>query len=308
MPKIFISIASYLDPTLKDTMWRAIRNATNPDNIVFGLGLQYYEEQDFSEFTNELRILSYHPDTRPGIVKIRREISEMMQDEDFFLQIDSHYGFSSGWDEELISYYHKISSEIGSFKAAILPLGPFPDGTIMDSRFRMDIIENIFGYNAINMAPEHTMITPDTEYDEIFFGRAGQIFLPAHFIKEVGLDPYSQVTMEIAYFSFRLLMSGYRIFRINKNILWQENNEEYERAVWNNEPNVVENRFGSPMAKDNHITWYEMALALLYNDYSKYAIKNAHMTPQKFWELQGESSKFDSMLHYYNKILYNNFE
>lgn len=326
MPKIFISIASYLDPTLTRTMKNAIANASNPGDIVFGLGLQYYDMPDLSEFSdNQIRAIEYNPDTRPGIVRIRHQISQLVKDEDFFLQIDSHYGFCKDWDLKLIQYYEKIVAESGTTKIALLPLGPFPDGTVMDSRFIPSLQDNALGYKIINPMPDNFRIPAKAKHEEIFFGRVGQIFLPTSFIKDVGLDPYTNILLEIAYFSYRLLMSGYRIFRINEEILWQED-EEYFQEVWgksfshtashsdmseedrrlmHEQVDESPNRFGSDLATDLATTWYEMSLAMVYNDYSKYAIKDAVMSPDRYWELQGQSEGFEIVKSYYNKIINN---
>ena len=303
---IFISIASYEDPSLADTMRSALENAENPDDIVFGLGLQYYDFPDLSEFNkNNLRILKYDPDTRPGIVRIRHEISKLMKDEDFFLQSDSHYKFSKGWDKILIDKYLEISKNINDSRIILLPMGPFEDGTVMSSRFRLELEDSALGHMVTQMIPENTREEVSSEYDEVYFGRVGQIFIPKDFISDIGLDSYSQLTLEIGYFSYRALMSGYRIFRINKSIMHQDDSTYFEQ-VWKNKQDSAINRFGSSLGVDRAIAWHEMSLALIYNDYSKYAIKNAVMSPERFWELQGESESFTKCKEYYDLILYNN--
>ena len=85
--KIFINIASFRDPTLGVTIKSALVNARNPENLVFGIGAQYYDGEMPSIHVDpsQLKIINYHPDTRPGVVKVRYEISKMLTDEKYFL-------------------------------------------------------------------------------------------------------------------------------------------------------------------------------------------------------------------------------
>jgi len=306
MKTIFVSIASYNDPSLAKTIRSALSMADNPDNLVFGLGLQYYEEPDLSEFNN-LKIISYNPDTRPGIVRIRHNISKLYSDEDFYLQIDSHYDFSEGWDTDLINYHKEISKTAGTDKIILLPLEVYEDGA-MTSYFKPTLEYHAIG-PVLHPLPVNGKSQESRDHHEIFFGRVGQIFLPGSYIKDVGLDEYSHTTMEITYFSYRAIMSGYKIFQINKKILWQDDQEYFDAAWDGKSPKEVSqdsNRFKSSAVSEHPATWYEMSLAYVYNDYSKYSIKNATMTPEEYWSLQGCQEEFLNIRAVFDDLIYNN--
>jgi len=303
MKTIFISIAAYNDPQLIDTIKSALYNARKPERITFGVALQYYEEPDLSEFSN-VRTISYHPDTRPGIVKVRYNISkELYQGEDFYLQLDSHYQFAPGWDSTLIKAYKEISGRYRTDKVAILPLEPYEDG-IMTSSWDM-VLEDypVNDYSIVHPKPINGKSKSYSEYHEIYFARAGQMLFPKSFIELVGLDPYSQTSLEIFMISFRLLMSGYRVFQLNKKITWQAD-QQYQLTNWKGVEDK-QNRFKSAAVTEHPATWHELSLAIIYNDYSKYAIKDAEMTPEEFWSLQGQEDKDISARNYYNNIIYN---
>lgn len=102
--KILISIAAWEDDSLIETMHKAIKTANNPENIVFGLGLNYIKEPNMSSITNTIKIVRDKDieDGNPGIIRIRDEIRKLVTDEEYFLGIDAHCDFINGWDTSLI--------------------------------------------------------------------------------------------------------------------------------------------------------------------------------------------------------------
>lgn len=101
--KIFVSIAAWEDTHLIDTMNKILQTASEPDNIVFGLGLNYENEPDFSSFKNVKIVRDKDlADGQPGIIGIREAIRKLIEDEEYFLGIDAHADFDQGWDKILI--------------------------------------------------------------------------------------------------------------------------------------------------------------------------------------------------------------
>jgi hypothetical protein len=103
MSKIFISIAAWEDKHLLDTMRDAIKNAKNPENLVFGLGLKYENEPSFEEFSNTIKIVRDKEINSgvPGIIGIRQAIRNLITDEEYFMGIDAHAEFLENWDIKL---------------------------------------------------------------------------------------------------------------------------------------------------------------------------------------------------------------
>lgn len=297
---IFISIAAYEDPALIRTMQSAIDNADCPDDIYFGVGLQYENPPDISQFNAQT--IYWHPDERPGIVRIRYEISKLYHNQAFYLQIDSHYGFTPGWDTKLCNTMIELKEETGSYKNILLPLEMYGD-EVMTSRWKMEKMDYDPAW-VFRAVPDNGRKIPTTKLEEIPFMRVGQIFFDGRFIQEVGFDPWSQLEQEQAYLGFRAFMMGWRFFQLHERIIYQD---DYEYLMSNVKVNN-DGKLGGPLARDNHFTPYEMALAYLFNDYSKYAMPNAVKTPAEYWEMQGQLSEFTEIRKESLSYLHNNLQ
>lgn len=105
-------MAAWEDSHLIETMHKVLNYSDNPENITFGLGLNYKDEPDFSEFTNVIKIVRDRDiaDGNPGIIRIRDEIRKLVTDESYFLGIDAHCDFVHGWDTSLINDIEELTS------------------------------------------------------------------------------------------------------------------------------------------------------------------------------------------------------
>jgi hypothetical protein len=273
---IFISIASYLDPTLPKTIMRALKNADNPDELYFGLGLQYYNEPDLSGLpTKNIKTISWHPDTRPGIVKIRYEISRLFENQDYFLMLDSHMDFRPGWDTEIVSVLKGLQEKHGTYKIGLFPLGTYGDEA-MSSYFRMQLDQAPDFPFFINSIPMNGRYVPTSKLEKISYMRVGQIFFDGRFITEVGLDPRSHYEQEQAYLGYRAYMAGWDIYQYHEELMLHLGNDpEYLEAV-----SGLEKSWGTTEEVEN--CQRDMTMAYLYN-IGPYAIKDAERTPIDYW-------------------------
>lgn len=108
--KIFISIASYRDPELVPTIKDCIANASDPNNLVFGICHQYSPDDEWDnldEFKDDkrFRILSYNYKDAKGVCWARNKIQDLYEDEQWALQIDSHHRFAKDWDKLCIRMF-----------------------------------------------------------------------------------------------------------------------------------------------------------------------------------------------------------
>lgn len=96
---IFISIASYRDPEIVKTIKSAIDNADNPEDLYFGVVLQEFEkfEPDLSWVPN-LSLIKMHPKFARGAGFARAQAMTLYDNQDYYLQIDSHTMFEKNWD------------------------------------------------------------------------------------------------------------------------------------------------------------------------------------------------------------------
>lgn len=111
MDKIYVSIASYKDKELIDTVYSMLRRAKNPERIcvsVFSQDLNHPKlENIFKLFNiNNFYYQTSHFSEAKGVGYARAKTQEALSlDFKYYLQIDSHTRFIKDWDEILISEY-----------------------------------------------------------------------------------------------------------------------------------------------------------------------------------------------------------
>lgn len=109
---IFLSIASYRDSQLIDTIKSALSEATSPERIIIGVNIQdtfeKYKELLSYNFPN-LRVIHTPVEEVKSVVFARNQIKkELYKGEEYFLQVDSHSRFRQNWDSILINQYNSI--------------------------------------------------------------------------------------------------------------------------------------------------------------------------------------------------------
>lgn len=112
---IFVSIASYCDSQLFDTLQSLYNEAIDTSRVIVGVNIQDTEEQfeklKTYNFPN-LRVIYTPKEQAQGVVFARNRIKkELVQREDYFLQVDSHTRFRQGWDSILINQYNSIEQD-----------------------------------------------------------------------------------------------------------------------------------------------------------------------------------------------------
>ena len=111
MDKIFISIASYRDPDLINTIKNCYDNALNKEQLFFSILSQAedVEHPDLSFIpSSQIRYIKVHWSESLGACWARSITSKDLLG-DFFLQIDSHSRFKNGWDRIIVDSFKKVS-------------------------------------------------------------------------------------------------------------------------------------------------------------------------------------------------------
>ena len=105
---IFISIASYRDPELSRTIKSAIDNSAHPEELYFSVVLQEFEkfEPDLS-WVPKLNLIKMHPRDARGAGFARAKAMSSYDNQDYYLQIDSHTMFEKDWDIKCIDQLKK---------------------------------------------------------------------------------------------------------------------------------------------------------------------------------------------------------
>ena len=113
---IFVQIASYRDPDLKNTIQSMVDNAKYPNNLVVGICRQYHPNDTFEDVDKwrddkRFKILDVKYNETKGVCWARNQIQQMYGGEKYTLQIDSHMRFAKDWDVEMIKMIKDLQKE-----------------------------------------------------------------------------------------------------------------------------------------------------------------------------------------------------
>ena len=239
---IFISIASYRDPDLMNTINSAIDNADNPDEIVFGVVIQDFIEDipNFKELSN-MRIIKMHPKYAKGAGYARSRAMELYNNEEYYLQIDSHTRFEKSWDSMCIDQHNK-AKEISKNEKIILSY--FPPPFYIESNKTISFPKK----NKERPARPTKQWPIFTEKKEWTAKRidllsnenpemsatvlAGFIFTTGNIVAEIPYDPEIAFFGEEICFSMRAWTRGWDIYSPCKTILYHFYTREGYKKIW----------------------------------------------------------------------------
>jgi hypothetical protein len=304
--KIFINIASYRDPSLIITIKSAILHAKYPENLVFGVAAQYYDDEfpDFNIPNSQIKVIKYNPDTAPGVVKVRYEISKLATDEKYFLMIDSHVLFLPNWDVQAKEYLKQAEVLSGHDRVCLSGTGNMhnPDETtateISSFFFCFQFDEEV-----ASMVDHELGKTEHLERPGFYLGRylkkekivndlslhpniiCNNFFTYSSYLKDVGLDSQSQFLYEEPYLSWKTYISGWDLYRIKHNYLFQSN-QAYFNLVWGTDP--MKRKYVRPGADSPTKDEIDMFAAMVFNKSKNYSAKNQRRSLESFWEFLGE--------------------
>jgi hypothetical protein len=227
---IFISIASYQDPLLVSTIFSAYENAENKNDLIFSICDQSDNMIDINGITFSDQIHYDHVDPlfSKGPCWARHRAQSFFNEEDFFLQVDSHTQFAPKWDSIFIKQLNRISanqkvdeyfkkpiitSYPRSFKVLDFEKGLFElhtgDKHTQVITYRKDslFLKGSFS-RQIGIPTKHTNIT------HAILLAAGCIFTKGTFVKEIPYDPNYYFYGEELSLAMRAFTHGYSFFHI----------------------------------------------------------------------------------------------
>lgn len=118
---IFISLASYRDPDLMNTVGSLLSNADNRSDLRFGIVNQQGrgKHDDFSRISDVVKVNNIHYKDAKGAGYARKLAMELYDGEDYFFQVDAHMRFAKGWDTKFIDMYDWCVQDAGSRKVIL---------------------------------------------------------------------------------------------------------------------------------------------------------------------------------------------
>tara|TARA_B100001173_G_scaffold24779_1_gene19590 strand:+ start:64 stop:1065 length:1002 start_codon:yes stop_codon:yes gene_type:complete len=227
---IFISIASYQDPLLVSTIFSAYNNAEKKDDLIFSICDQSDDGIEVNEisFSNQIHYEHVDPLFSKGPCWARHRAQSFFNEEDFFLQVDSHTQFAPGWDKIFTEQLEKIStiqSDDNYFKKPVITSYP--------RSFKvLDFDKGLF---SLNTGDKHTQVityrkdslflkgsfsrqigipTKHSDITHAILMAAGCIFTRGSFVKEIPYDPNYYFYGEELSMALRAFTRGYSFFHI----------------------------------------------------------------------------------------------
>lgn len=241
---IFVSIASYRDPDLLNTVKSCYENADNKNLLFFSIFSQAEDEEhaDLSFIPkNQIRYIKTHWSESKGACWAR-SIANTNIIGTYFLQIDSHSRFVLAWDTKIINNYDKSKSFWGNR----LILTNYPDPFELDEDSYKE-----FPYESLkkiepSWSPELKIVVSkmpwsdvqDTEYgDETSHICAGCIFTTTKIIKEIPYDENIYFEGEESSLAIRaytrgirmvspttkFMFTNYNLKNSKRHVHWQDN-------------------------------------------------------------------------------------
>lgn len=242
---IFVQIAAYRDPELKQTIKDLLEKANNPDNLRIAIAWQHspYEEfDDISEYKNDPRFDIIDIDYRDakGPCYARYLLNQRYTNEKYMLQLDSHHRFIRGWDDILIVMLESLRSKKCKKPLLSSYLPSYDPSKEDESRMQEPWVMEFDRFAP--ESPIHFLPRTMDEWKTLTsplparFVSGHFIFADGKFCKEVPYDPNYYFHGEEINLSVRAYMAGYDLFAPHKVIIWHEYTRDGKQKHWDDHP------------------------------------------------------------------------
>ena len=241
MSTIFISIASYRDSDLINTIKDILFNAENPNNLRFGICFQDDDIHKLEEYVNDKRfkIINIHYTETKGCCWARSITQKLYNNETYTLQLDSHHRFVKNWDTILIDMFLDLKKDgvdkplITTYLPSFNPNNDPQDRVMCPWSIRLDkVIEN----NILLFIPDYIMnhkeLTKPIKGD-FFSGHFS--FTHGFFCNEIPYDDNLYFIGEEINISLRSYTHGYEIYSPHILVAWHEYTRTYRTKHWDDD-------------------------------------------------------------------------
>lgn len=236
--KIFVSLASYQDKETSYTIEEVFQKAENPENIRVACLYQGSEEDEELKDILKLKLVygdkllvGYVPKSETkGTCWARSKITEAIEDEDFFLQLDSHMIMVPHWDTRIKKNYYFAESH-----KTLLSIPPSPYKAEYTEHGRVASLYNPqsyklfatdpFGFrfpSPFNASPVKINFNEAGYEEQVIqpFLVANTVFTTSKFLKEVPYDPFLYFNGEEFDLSIRAYTNGWDIYTSSDIMSW----------------------------------------------------------------------------------------
>ena len=137
---ILIEIAAYIDPEVVNTVKSALIQADYPDRVHFAICYQSDNLDDYNELKKikNCKIKYFKESEARGSVYARYFCQQLLEDEKYIYQIDSHMRFVKHWDTKIIEQLESLNDP----KAILTVYPPFCTEDMMKKPLDDEIYDN----------------------------------------------------------------------------------------------------------------------------------------------------------------------
>lgn len=248
MKTIFVNIPSYQDPEIWETVDNFYKNAKYPERIYFGITNQTDNKKLHEE------VLIRFPNVQMDILELgsivgcqpaRINSHRFYNNQDYYLNMDSHMRCILNWDEELVNDFEKLQEREGPSVitcyaapydkdengADIIREVPYSTSFYMQehniTHFKKHGIPQFCAYNQ-----EYGIETPSPYVSGHFFFTSRQAILDAPFVKEV------MFTEEEIFMAVRFYTAGYNLYNPKKTYIYHRYGRGGRRLFWEDFPEL----------------------------------------------------------------------
>lgn len=248
MDKIYVSIASYLDGELSNTVYSMLEKADNPQRVFAYIYSQDTDDghpklENLFDFFN-VKEYFYHKTNYLNArgVGFARHITQQALNESFkyYLQVDSHTQFVKGWDTLLINEYERCQIFWGKFIFTSYPLGYdyHKSGNYVFPENQEPPAVNIRHSPAVfKFEPKYTSYVEGNNGQETGYFCAGQAFGYSKYFIQVPYDKNIYFQGEEQTLSIRMYSSGIRLIAPSKTFLYHDYNGINRKRHWEKNEN-----------------------------------------------------------------------
>lgn len=308
---IMILVPAYEDFDLPRTIEDAIGKAYKPTRLRFVIGLQY-KNTDINDFINKYKdddrftFVTYNVDDRPGVNKIRHELSGYHNEEDYLLMIDSHMHFLMYWDQIIINRYSDMQKEFGSNVVWSRPMSQTPTLASETGEIN-DVIDWIPAIDEHHQQSSHNGVIRQNQVSGSWDGKPFKksswltshfAFMDARWIDEVGIESSVHQFCEEQLATIRTYMSGWDIYYDTLLYPIGHNVSKTNMALYGKEDaGYFDKQFGGV---DSNEIKNEVTKFLLTGNSKVIALKNRARTVDDFYREIGREDLVEALRLYFN--------
>ncbi|EFC45396.1 predicted protein, partial [Naegleria gruberi] len=244
---IFISICSYRDSELQHTINDMFKKAYYPNRLRVGICLQVeendsindvfdYRNQSYSKQIKEI-VLNYKQSQGPCFARYLIQ-QNLYDQEDYYLQIDSHMRFDEGWDVTLIKQLKQVDDGSKHSILSTYPVGYEQPNQIPEHAKPTIIVAKTFskddnGFEMVRLGAKIVLENHIEKPIPSLFFAAGFAFSFGKIVKEC---PYNELPFiffgEEMYMLKKFISKGYKLFSPTEPIIYHLWKRSYRKVFW----------------------------------------------------------------------------